>query len=421
MSGLHEAFDEMVADVPAYGDLDRAIEQAGRERRRRHAMAGGLAAAAAVVAVIVGILAVTRGDEGSPEPIEPATPTPTRTQSARTWDDTPVRATSDVKGWDAPDPLDAVRESWFPIVAEHLAPTGRGLARSEGIFGASEFIVPNASGTFDISGRIAVIVDRDELNPFDDGCRYLRADQARRHAQDSAADDVSCSTERFTAPGGESARIASWGHPCVTDDPSCGTYLVGVAVERGDGRIGYLRVEGRGTPDANPFPRDAMAAAAADADLALPGSALAVPTDAALVSVVEEHFPRHRGEPSPSPVEHPGYAQMFGRLGPLGLSVQAWPAGPTPTCGRAWIVECVERRVFGGDDPTTVYVGSWDEEDWADCCPRNSRAFMRQLVHVGPRTTVVVTLTRIVPEGGAGIGAELDQRVIDLLLDTRLQ
>lgn len=36
MSGLREAFDEIVADVPAYGDLDRAIEQAHRERRRRY-------------------------------------------------------------------------------------------------------------------------------------------------------------------------------------------------------------------------------------------------------------------------------------------------------------------------------------------------------------------------------------------------
>ena len=35
MSGLHEAFDEIVARVPVYGDLDGAIEQAEQERRRR--------------------------------------------------------------------------------------------------------------------------------------------------------------------------------------------------------------------------------------------------------------------------------------------------------------------------------------------------------------------------------------------------
>ena len=59
MSGLHEAFDEIVADVPVYGDLDRAIEQADRERRHRYGVVAGLAAAAAVLAVIVGVVAVT--------------------------------------------------------------------------------------------------------------------------------------------------------------------------------------------------------------------------------------------------------------------------------------------------------------------------------------------------------------------------
>ena len=48
MSGLHEAFDEIVADVPVYGDLDKAIEQADRERRHRYGVVAGLAAAAAV-------------------------------------------------------------------------------------------------------------------------------------------------------------------------------------------------------------------------------------------------------------------------------------------------------------------------------------------------------------------------------------
>ena len=60
MSGLREAFDEIVADVPVYGDLDRAIEQADHQRRRRAGTIAGLVAAAAVVAVIAGALAVTR-------------------------------------------------------------------------------------------------------------------------------------------------------------------------------------------------------------------------------------------------------------------------------------------------------------------------------------------------------------------------
>ena len=79
MSGLHEAFAEIVADVPVYGDLERAIEQAESERRRRYGVVAGLAAAAAVVAVIVGVLTVN-GDTRSHQPIAPPTPTSTNTE-----------------------------------------------------------------------------------------------------------------------------------------------------------------------------------------------------------------------------------------------------------------------------------------------------------------------------------------------------
>jgi WD40 repeat protein len=82
MSALHEAFDEIAADVPAYGDLDRAIEQADHERhRRRLGVVAGLAAAAAVVAVVIGVLAVTRDGNDAPRPIGPS-PTPTDHQTA---------------------------------------------------------------------------------------------------------------------------------------------------------------------------------------------------------------------------------------------------------------------------------------------------------------------------------------------------
>ena len=93
MSGLREAFDEIVADVPVYGDLDRAIEQAERERRRRYGVIAGLAAAAAVVAVIVGVLAVTPGDDDSPQPIGPSTSTVTTTDAEPTSD-------AQIQGWE---------------------------------------------------------------------------------------------------------------------------------------------------------------------------------------------------------------------------------------------------------------------------------------------------------------------------------
>jgi hypothetical protein len=120
-------------------------------------------------------------------------------------------------------------------------------------------------------------------------------------------------------------------------------------------------------------------------------------------------------------LDHTGYAQAWGRLGRVGLSVTVRPAGGDPSCGRNYLLDCVERRVFGADDPTTVFVGAWDEEDWADCCPKNSRADSRQFVYVGPRHTVVVSESMVVKAGADPLSAELDRRLIDLALDPRLQ
>ena len=89
MSGLREAFDQIAADVPVYGDLDRAIEQADRERRQRYGVLAALAAAAAVVAVVVGVRAVTPDDNGAPEPVGPS-PTPTQEASQTTAPVTPM-------------------------------------------------------------------------------------------------------------------------------------------------------------------------------------------------------------------------------------------------------------------------------------------------------------------------------------------
>ena len=90
MSGLREAFSELAADVPVYGDLERAIEQADRERRHRYGVVASLAAAAAIVAVIVGVFASTGDGNRSQQPINPATPTKTSTRTA-----TPTPATPD--------------------------------------------------------------------------------------------------------------------------------------------------------------------------------------------------------------------------------------------------------------------------------------------------------------------------------------
>ena len=81
MSGLHERLAEIVADVPAYGDLDRAIARAGREDRRRRGALAGLAAAAVVALVVGASVVVDGGDRSQQPPVAPVTPTPTPTET----------------------------------------------------------------------------------------------------------------------------------------------------------------------------------------------------------------------------------------------------------------------------------------------------------------------------------------------------
>ena len=442
MSGLREAFDQIVADVPVYGDLDRAIEQADRERRHRYAAVFGLAAAVVVLVVIAGIVAVSGGTDTAP-PISPSptpvTPSPTavKMQSPQTWVDSPVAAT-DGYGWDVPDPLQAAQKEWFAVAADHLDPTGAHFdPRDKRSRPFDDLFTWREAGSYSVSGRMGLIVDRSALNPFD-GCHYLLRGPKPSNGTES------CSAQRFVGPDGERARIARWGRRCGSWDPgsagadarpgpgstyaTCGDYVVAVAVERRDGLIGYVVVTGRGTPDYAPFPRPAMAAAAADPRLILPESAFEVPSDDTVESVVVDHVPGYRAGPRNSGgaldsagTETPGYAGASGHLGPRGLSVQVWPAGGAPVCGLSWLIACVERRVYGADDPTTVFVGAWDEEDWADCCPKNSRATSRVFVYVGPRHTVVVGEYLVVKADEEPVGADLDQPLIDLALDPRLQ
>ena len=174
MSGLREAFDEIVADVPVYGDLDRAIEQAERERRHRYGVIAGLAAVA-LVTVIVGVLAVTARTD-SPQPIGPSTPTvtptstpsPAKSQSPRTWVDTPV-ARHDGYGWDVPDPLKAARDAWLPVVAEHLDPQGGHLQHVETSFFGAEFDRPVDGLIYPTYGHVGLIVDGGQPNPDSTG------------------------------------------------------------------------------------------------------------------------------------------------------------------------------------------------------------------------------------------------------------
>jgi len=410
MNGLRAALDELVADIPVYGDLDRAIERADQERRHRHGMVAGLAAAAAVVAVIVGVLAVTRDTDTAP-PISPSpSPTPTKVQGPETWMDatmTPVEG----RGWVVPNPLDAVRDGWFQIVADHVHPSPLHTEWTSELPG--EGFELSGEG-FSTGGTIGVMDADGAEGLLADGCAYL-------HPISGDHRNESCRTERIVGPHGERVHLTSFQSLCTTWDAdsaapgvffkNCGDYDVTVVAERDDGRIGYVVVQGRDYVEAMPFALTDLAAAAADPRLALPDAAYEVPSAQAAAAVVSDHFPRYQDDYS---FRSPGWTGVSGKLGRLGLSLDVWPAGGTPTCGRSLLIECVERRVYGADDQTTVYVGAWDVDDW-DCC------HVHQFMYVGPRHTVVVGVSSTVEAGEDTHGADLDQRLIDLALDPRLQ
>ena len=416
MSGLREAFDEIVADVPAYGDLDRAIAQAERERRRRYGVVAGLAAAAAVVAVIVGMLAATRDTDPAP-PISPSpSPTPTKTQGPDTWVDTAITPTKR-GGSDLPrNPLDAVRDGWFQIAADHLRPSPRSYAWP------GTFELPQEGTDLSTTGQISVMDARHVAGLLADGCAYLHP-IAGDHRKES------CRTKQIVGPNGELVHVTSFQSLCTTWDAdsaapgvyykNCGDYDVTVVAERGDGRIGYVDVRGRDYVEAMPFALADLAAAAVDPRLTLPDSAYEVPSDRAVASILADHVPGYLPDDTPvSPLaRQPGDARADGKLGLLGLSVYVVPAGEAPTCGRVGkLIECFERRVFGADDPTTVYVTARWVTDWG-CCTYNNREF----VYVGPHNTVVVSEGAHVKDGGEPISGDLDQTLIDLALDPRLQ
>lgn len=408
---------------PPYDDLVAV----SRTRRSRAVTAASVAAAVVVVVVAMAAAGVTGPSRTDRAPVAPppSRTETTKTQSPRTWADTAVPATHDESGWDVPDPLTPVRDAWFEVVADHLdAQEGRLTTR-----GGGSFDRPGDLPIRSTSGQVGLIVDRSALNLFDDGCRYLTTPPADNGIE-------SCSAERIAGPDGERGRISRYQRLCSSWDPgsvgddarpgpgvtylTCGDYVVTVAVERRDGTVGYVRVDGRGTPALNPFDPAALAAVAADPRLSLPETAYAVPSDQDVASVLAEHLPGLVSEDQPEAVEeHPGHAFAYGRRGRLSVSLAVWPAGGAPACGRSQLVECVARRVFGADDPTTVYVGAWGVADPDFCCPREFPR--RQLVHVGPRNTVVVWASRTVRADEEPIGAELDQRLIELVLDPALQ
>jgi hypothetical protein len=422
MCGLRDAFDEIAADVPVYGDLDRAIEQADRERRRLYGLVVGLAAAAAVLVVVAGLLAVTRNTGSAPPVLPRPSPTPTKSQGPDTWADTEVAPTTTGWSWEVPDPLAAARDGWFDIVAGHLhaTPTQR-----HADWYHAAFELPVEGSDYSTLVEFGVMDASDAGGLVTDGCAYLHP-VAGDHRKES------CSTEQIEGPHGEPVHVTSFQSLCTTWDPgrpgddarpgpgsyqTCGDYDVTVVAERGDGRIGYVDVQGRDYVEAMPLALADLAAAAADPGLVLPDAAYEVPSDQAVASILAAHVPGYRpvGQATP-PLPEPGHASATGKFRRLWLVIKVWPAGGAPTCGRSELITCVERHVYGADDPTTVYVGAWEHQEWPP-----SRIDSRVFVYVGPRHTVVVSEAQTVRGDEEPISADLDQRLIGLALDPRLQ
>lgn len=380
---------------PPYDDLVAV----SRTRRRRAALGAATAVATAVI-VAVASVALIGSDGGAqrPEPApSPVSPTPTpdesRTQSAATWADTEVEPASKQFGWVVEDPLADDRLAWFDVLADHLDPGGDRLEPDR--YGG--FIVPiPGPGGFNEFGSAEVLLDRSVLA---DGCRDIV--QLR-------SDTEPCTQQSFTGPHGE--RAWAYRTPCcgwdeVSPTPTSDTYTLVVAVERDDGTIGFVSESWRG-PDANPYSRDVVAAAAADPRLTLPAAAFDVPRNSEVTAVTQDHLPGYRSENWWSDALGVGHAA--GKLGTAGLSVTVRPAAGTPRCGGTELRTCVERRVFGADDPTTVYVGRWDHAE-------RGLGTLWGFVLVGDRNSVVVETNHTHP------GQRLQEDIVDLLLDPRLQ
>ena len=407
-------------DAPTFSAADDVRRGRQRVVRRRRQVVGGVTLAVATV-VVTAFLAAPGDPDGAPDPARP-TPTVERTQSVRTWSDIAVDP-QEGYGWLVPDGLRSARDEWRDVVVDHLGGSGPTLQDFDPAPHGMAFVRPPVDSIHATYGRLGLIIDDSGLDPLD-GCRYVVT------VGRLPGGVTSCVDETVVGPHGERGIVAAKQRLCDYNegggptDAECGDYRVVVAVARRDGTIGYVEVDGRGTVDFNPFAPAAMAAAAADPRLTLPVTASEVPADQAVAAVVADLFPAYRvngADITPPATGHPGLGVTFGRVGRLRVGVEVFPAGEEPVCGRTWLLECVERRVYGADDPTTVYVGAWDEKNWASCCPRNSRADSRVFVHVGRQNTVVVREFMIVRAEEDPISAELDQRMIDLALDPRLQ
>lgn len=347
------------------------------------------AAIAAMVLAAMGVVAALgSNDDGTPprqragQPSsspEPETPgrKPAKAQSPATWVDTRLakkRGPETPASWVFLDPLGTLRDAWSDVVAEHLEPSVGELHLSrQGWLSSPMDWRGEASGTF------GILVDDGDGRLVGHGCRLAlwRWRYSLSH----------CREHRLEGPRGEDAWIMEMPGRAL------------VLVERARGAFGYVEAHWERGRDA-PVPLDDMVAAAADPRITLPAKAFGVPRNSTVAAVVHDHVPNL--VPDLVAVSELGIGEILAP-GPFPwFGVRVVPAGPKPPCAREGPSYCIARQVYGAGDPTTVYLAG-------------SKKSASGLVYVGPRNTVRVYISDIDAD------ARLQKRLIDLVLDPRLQ
>jgi hypothetical protein len=364
-------------------------------RRHRFRVSAAVAAAVLVGAGIVVVVA-SHGDRASEQPTRGpalATPesSPTKSQGPETWTETRVTpVTKDCCGgqsdrdWIVADPSARDPRRWFDVIAGHLDPTGELLRRG------------HPSGATWVSGpregdkgylQFGLLID-DGVGPRN-RCRV-------------AVTGSQCHRSSFLGRSRGNAWVERSRHDVTYQD-------VTTVVERADGTLGYVQLSWGGEHSTNPFALEAMAEAAADPRLTLPAEAFAVPHGSAVAAVVGDHFDAFR--PSPWGASRPGFGGASGHVRGRYLAVQVIPARRPPWCNRVGLLRCFARQVYGRGDPTTVYIGAWYtdfDQFWS-------------FAYVGPRHTVLVHVYEKDYRVIRPLGSLPQKRLIDLLIDPRLQ
>ncbi|WP_183099065.1 hypothetical protein [Nocardioides pelophilus] len=350
-------------DVP----MTKALQ---RVRHHRLQVAAAISVAVLVAAGTVAALSPSGGEATDAEPTPtrhsareaaPSRPDRAKSQSPATWVDTKIKPRINDDGWAMADPLRSARDAWYDVVAAHLDQAGE-LVKGRRLVWQLESTWRHRNWWVEVG----ILVDDGDGQVMEHVCPLSAWSPPPAESPD-------CRQDRLVGPHGEDAWLIvprrSEGPDGCRASPICAKHVALVVVERADGTFGHVTAFGHGRKDADPFPLDLMAEAAADPRLTLPPTAFRVPLTGDVVEVVREHFGSfRRTDTKASPL---GIAGTDGHLAipatpfdkyTAHLSVTVTPAGRAPRCGKWGLRSCVARQIYGASDPTTVYLGEWCNE-----------------------------------------------------------